>query len=132
VRVLPAGYKRLAVDHALLDIEIERPAAGRAVVVFKGEHDLAQADAVREELSVLIAENELVVADFSGAKFVDSAMINVLLHAKREASGRQHWFRLQLGTKDVVQRVFDIAGVLLVIECAPTRAEALGEKSSAD
>ena len=130
MRVLPAGYKRLAVDDALLDIEIERPAAGRAVVVFKGEHDLAQADAVREQLSELITENELVVADFSEARFVDSTIINVLLHAKREASERQHWLRLQLGTEDAVQRVFDIAGVLLVIECAPTRAEALGEKSS--
>lgn len=132
MRVLAAGYKRLAVDDALLDIEIERPAAGRAVVVFKGEHDLAQADAVREQLSLLISENELVVADFSEARFVDSTMINVLLHAKREASERHHWFRLQLGTEDAVHRVFDVAGVLLVIECAATRSEALGEESSAD
>jgi anti-anti-sigma factor len=113
------------VSNLLTDIDIERPAATQAVLVFRGEHDVAQADAVRELLSQLVAENELVVADFSEARFVDSTMINVLLHTKREASERLHRFRLQLGTPCAVQRVFEIAGVGPVLECAPTRADAL-------
>jgi anti-anti-sigma regulatory factor len=44
-----------------LAIEVEHPAAGRAVVVFQGEHDLTQAEALREVLRELVAENDLVV-----------------------------------------------------------------------
>jgi anti-anti-sigma factor len=109
-----------------LDIEVLQPEAARAVVVFKGEHDLAQVEALRDRLSALVAANELVVADFSDAEFVDSSIINLLLETKREAQARQSRFRVQMGTECVVYRVFDIAGVLAVLECAPSREEALG------
>jgi|RhiMetdeSRZDD1v2_1073273.scaffolds.fasta_scaffold1215412_2 anti-anti-sigma factor len=109
-----------------LDIEVLQPEAARAVVVFKGEHDLAQVEALRDRLSALVAANELVVADFSDAEFVDSSIINLLLETKREAEARQSRFRVQMGTECVVYRVFDIAGVLSVLECAPSREEALG------
>lgn len=108
-----------------LDIEVLQPEAARAVVVFKGEHDLAQVEALGDRLSALVAANELVVADFSDADFVDSSIINLLLETKREAEARQSRFRVQMGTECVVYRVFDIAGVLSVLECAPTREEAL-------
>jgi anti-anti-sigma factor len=109
-----------------LDIEVLQPEAARAVVVFTGEHDLAQVEALRDRLSALVAANELVVADFSDAEFVDSSIINLLLETKREAQARQSRFRVQMGTECVVYRVFDIAGVLSVLECAPSREEALG------
>ena len=112
--------------HDALDIEVEQPESGQAVVVFKGEHDLAQIDALGDRLSALVAANELVVADFSDAEFVDSSIINLLLETKREAEARKSRFRLQMGTEAVVHRVFEIAGVLSVLECAPSREEALG------
>jgi anti-anti-sigma factor len=115
-----------------LAIEVEQPEVGRAVVVFKGEHDLGQAVALRERLSALVAENELVVADFSRARFVDAAVLNVLLDTRREAENREHRFRIQMGTECVVYRVFDLAGVLSVLECASSREEALGESSRSD
>ena len=111
----------------LLEIEVEQPEAGRAVVVFKGEHDLARVEALGERLSALIAENELVVADFSEATFVDSSVINLMLVTKREAEARQRRFRIQMGTEAIVYRVFDLAGVLSTLECASSREEALGE-----
>jgi anti-anti-sigma factor len=114
-------------DHGL-DIEVEHPEAGRAVVVFKGEHDLAQVEALGEHLSALVADNELVVADFSEAEFVDSAVIHLLVETKRQAEARQRRFRIQMGTEDIVYRVFEIAGVLSVLEYASSREEALGEK----
>jgi anti-anti-sigma regulatory factor len=74
-----------------------------------------------------VADNELVVADFSEATFVDSAVIHLLLETKLQAEARQGRFRIQLGTEDIVYRVFEIAGVLPVLECASSREEALGE-----
>jgi anti-anti-sigma factor len=110
-----------------LDIEVEQPEAGRAVVVFKGEHDLAQVDALGERLSALLAENELVVADFSEAEFVDSSIIHLLVETRREAEASERRFRIQMGTQCVVYRVFEIAGVLSLLECVSSREEALGE-----
>ena len=111
----------------VLEIEVEQPEAGRAVVVFKGEHDLAKVKALGEKLSALVAENDLVVADFSEAEFVDSSVINLLLETKRRAEARQRRFRIQMGTEAIVYRVFELAGVLSVLECAPSREEALTE-----
>jgi anti-anti-sigma factor len=113
-------------DDRLMDVEIEHPASDQAVVVFRGEHDVAQADALRQMLSHLVSQHELVVADFSEAEFVDSVVVNLLLETKREASERLHRFRLQLGSESPVERVFEIAGVLPLLERARTRAEALG------
>ena len=113
-------------DHAL-DIAVEEPEAGRTVVVFKGEHDLAQVEALGELLSGLVAENELVVADFSDAEFVDSSIINLLVETKREAEARERRFRIQMGTECVVYRVFEVTGVLSLLECAASREEALDE-----
>ncbi len=110
-----------------MDIEVEQPDVGRAVVVFKGEHDLTQVEALGERLSALVAENELVVADFSDAEFVDSSVINLLLETKREAEARQRRFRIQMGTECIVYRVFELAGVLSFLECVSSREEALGE-----
>ena len=125
--VAQTGYG--AAVHALSDIDIEQPAPGRAVVVFKGEHDLSQADALGERLSALVAENELVVADVSEALFVDSSVINVLVQTKRRADASGRGFRLQMGTECVVYRVFEVAGVLSFLDCASSRDEALGDDS---
>jgi anti-anti-sigma factor len=113
-------------DERLTDVEIEHPSSDQAVVVFRGEHDVAEADALREMLSGLVSRYQLVVADFTEAAFVDSVVINVLLETKREASERLHRFRVQLGTESRVERVFEVAGVLPLLECARTRDEALG------
>ena len=109
-----------------LDIEVVQPEAGRAIVVFKGEHDLAQVEALGDRLSALVDANELVVADFSDAEFVDSSIISLLLETKRRAEARMSGFRVQMGTECVVYRVFEIAGVLSLLECAPSHDEALG------
>ena len=110
-----------------LGIEVERAQEGEAVVAFKGQHDLTQVKDLGERLSALTAENELVVADFSEAKFVDSSVIHLLLETKRGADAKQHRFRIQMGTECIVYRVFELAGVLSLLECAPSREEALGK-----
>ena len=107
------------------DVLVERPADGTAVVVFSGEHDLASATEVRELLDSLLVQDDLVVADFSTAQFVDSSILKVVLetHARADELGKV--FRLQLHTADIVQRAFEMSAVLTVVEHAKTRDEAL-------
>ena len=58
---------------------------------------------------------------------MDSSIINLLVETKREAKASQRRFRIQMGTECVVYRVFEVSGVLLFLECASSREEALGE-----
>ena len=109
----------------LQDVRVEQPAPGTAVAVFVGQHDLVTRDAVSRLLFSLLEENELVVVDFSAAYFVDGAMLEVLHSVDREAERRGRTFRLQLGTAPIVRRAFEISGLLEVLDCAPTREEAL-------
>ena len=109
----------------LEDVQVERPAERTAVVVFSGEHDLATKDQVRNLLDSLLREDDLLVADFSSASFVDSAMLGVVLSTNKQARELGKTFRLQLGTAAIVQRAFEICGVFAVVERVATREEAL-------
>lgn len=108
---------------------IERPADGAVVVVLEGEHDLSTRPALEDVLDSLLEENRLVVADVSRVEFVDSTIINLLVQARRRASERQCTFRLQMGTEALVRRALEVSGVLELLECAPTRQEALRDGS---
>ena len=112
-------------DTRLQDVQVETPRAGAAVVVFTGEHDLSTSETVQELLGSLIEENELVVVDFSEAEFVDSSTICTLIKSRKAADERGSTFRLQLGTAPIVERAFELSGVLKVLDCSSTREEAL-------
>jgi anti-anti-sigma factor len=112
----------------LEDVLVERPAPGTAVVVFSGEHDLATKGQVKELFDALLSVDDLLVADFSSASFVDSSMLGVLLDANEQARELGKAFRLQLGTADIVRRAFEISGVFGVIDRVTTRAEALARE----
>ena len=99
-------------DNRLQDVQVERPRAGAAVVVFTGEHDLSTSEPVEALLGSLIEENELVVVDFSEAEFVDSSTIYALVKSHRAASERGSTFRLQLGTAPIVEKAFELSGML--------------------
>lgn len=110
------------------DVHVEQPAPGTAIAVFVGEHDLATERQVHELLTGLLDGNELVIADFSRAQFVDSSILGVLTAVRREAEDRTTTFRLQLGTADIVRRAFEIAGLYVMFDVAPTREAALRER----
>ena len=114
-------------DTRLQDVQVERPRAGAAVVVFAGEHDLSTSESVEALLGSLIEENDLVVVDFSQAEFVDSSTMYTLIKSHRAADERGSTFRLQLGTAPIVEKAFELSGVLKVLDCASTREEALRE-----
>ena len=112
------------------NIELERPASRVAVVSFTGEHDFAARDGARDLLSKLIAENGLVVTDFSRAEFIDSWILAVLRDTGRAADKHGVTFRVQLGTAPIVALMFDASGVLNELECVSTREEALRDAAA--
>lgn len=71
----------------LEDVRVEQPTPDTAVVVFSGDHDLSTKDEVRDLLGSLVASDDLVIADFSSAAFVDSSILGVLLDANEQALG---------------------------------------------
>ena len=107
------------------DVQVERPAPGAAVVVFSGEHDLATRGEVRDLLGSLVLSDELIVADFSSAEFVDASILGVLVDTDRRARELGKTFRLQLHTAAIVRRAFEVCGLFEAIEHAKTREEAL-------
>jgi anti-anti-sigma factor len=115
----------LAPAPTLGDVRVEQPAPGAAVAVFSGEHDIATKGQVHALLTSLVYDNKLVVADFSGAQFVDSSILGVLMVMRGEADERGHTFRLQLNTADIVRRAFEISGLMTMFEVASTREAAL-------
>jgi anti-anti-sigma factor len=109
----------------LQDIRVERATPNAAVVEFTGEHDLAQADRIQSLFESLVEQNAVVVADFSEARFVDSSVLRTLVRAHLAAQSRGSCFRLQLGTATVVERAFELSGILGHLSCWESRAEAL-------
>jgi len=109
------------------DVRVECPQEGAAAVTFSGEHDAFTARTVEPALSSLVDENDLVVVDFSEAAFVDSSMIQLLLRSYKTARERGCTFRLQLGTAPIVEKAFQLSGVLEVLDRVSTREEALRE-----
>ena len=109
----------------LEDVRVEQPTPDTAVVVFSGDHDLSTKDEVRDQLGSLVASDDLVIADFSSAAFVDTSILGVLLDANEQALGLGGVFRLQLGTADIVRRAVEICGVFDAIEHVATREEAI-------
>jgi anti-anti-sigma factor len=118
---------------ALEDVRVASPCAGVAVVSIADEHDLATRIEFSALLHALVRQNELVVADFSQALFLDSSILKVLIEAHKLALERGSRLCIQLGEECAVKRTFEIAGVLDVVSWAQSRDEALnGSKLELD
>lgn len=91
-----------------------------------GEHDLNTAPTLREQLDASIAEGASLVVDLSGATFVDSSILGLLIDAQRRAQQGGLGFALMLdGGADPVRRVLDVTGLSTELPVHPSRKEAL-------
>ena len=106
-------------------IQIASPGVGVAVMSFTDEHDLTTKTELSALLHGLVRQNELVVADFSQALFVDSSTLSLVLSAHKLALERGTAFTVQLEDGCVAKRAFEITGLLKAITWASTREEAL-------
>ena len=105
--------------------DVLRVADGVVVVDLRGEHDLGNAQEVGQLLEKLSQANELVVVDLTNATFVDSSMLEALVHAAATAASSGATLRLQLGTASIVHTAFEVTGLLEHFDVAATRQEAL-------
>ncbi len=107
------------------DIEVFYARAGAVVVECTGEHDMTSREETDRLLGLLVSQNELVVVDVSGARFIDSSFVNNVLKADRLAREVDRRLRLQIGDTPIVRRVLEISGVLDRLDCVASREEAL-------
>ncbi len=83
----------------LKDVDVESHGTGVALVVFSGAHNVATSARIWDLFEGLIQENELVVADFCSARFIDLSMLRVAFAAEKRASELGKDFRVQLPTQ---------------------------------
>jgi anti-sigma B factor antagonist len=98
-----------------------------AVVAIRGEHDLANADALRRQLEELRAQKRPFVVDLTEATFIDSAVLGVLIgeHDRAAADGLRAGFVVAQGSGHSVRKIIDLAGVRSVLPISETRDAAL-------
>ncbi len=109
-----------------LPIGVERPSNGCRVVSAGGEIDAHTAPRLRERIHEVLAEQGIhhLVIDLSGATFLDSSALGVLVGAlkrMRELDGR---FDIVLPTAPL-PRILGITWLDLCLGLQRTRAEAL-------
>jgi anti-anti-sigma factor len=108
-----------------MDIEVTR-SAPIAVVVPRGDLDLAAADKMKQTLTALVDEGALkVLVDLEHVGYIDSsgmgALVGALKHA-RTAGGDLRLCALQ----EDVRAIFDMTRLSRAVTIHTTRGEALG------
>lgn len=101
----------------ILEVEVSRH-PGQALVVAKGEIDYSAARTLREALrNALALEEDSILVDLTGVRYMDSSGVYALLDAWREGGGRHDFLRLRVGTSPAA-RVIHLAGVdqLMAVE----------------
>lgn len=107
------------------DLQVLQPRADAAVVLLRGEYDLANKELLHQTLTSLLETKQVVVVDLSDVRFIDSSTLGVLVRADRTARASGKHLRLQLGPEPIVKRVLEISGLLTVLDCYTSRDEAL-------
>jgi anti-anti-sigma factor len=95
---------------------------GVALLVFRGELDLAAAATMRQRVES-VAGSGLVI-DLRDVTFVDSSALRELLHARETVVGSGARIVLA-GAPVTVRRLLELTGTADLFELAPTRASAL-------
>ena len=107
------------------ELRVHHPRHGAAVVELLGEHDLATRKTTQDLLTRLIDEHELVVVDLSETLFIDSSVLECLVRAHLHAEAKGKSMRLQIGSASIVEKIFEIAGLMTYFDVVADREHAL-------
>jgi anti-sigma B factor antagonist len=107
---------------AAFTVEQAEVHGGVALLVFRGELDLAAASAMRARVES-VAGSALVI-DLRDVTFIDSSALRELLNA-RESAARDGRRIVLSGVPATVARLLEMTGTAELFETAPTRASAL-------
>ncbi len=83
-----------------------------AVVVARGELDLASADRLRETLQKPEAAASAVVLDLRGITFMDSSGLSIVVAEHQRALADGFRFAVAVGGAGEVRRLFELAGLV--------------------
>ncbi len=97
---------------------------GIRVVTLAGEIDYNSSGQLRQALDVTGTARPRTVIDMCRVTFMDSSGINLLIGAHQDTTAAGGWLRLAAPT-DAVLRVLQLVGVDQLIDCHPTRNQAL-------
>lgn len=109
-----------------LPLSVEAPRDGCRVVAASGEIDAHTAPQLRERIHGVLAEAgvEQLVIDLSGATFLDSSALGVLVGALKRMGARQGRLDVVLPSSHL-RRIFEITALDRVLALHETRASAL-------
>src|SRR5262245_4652126 len=93
-------------------IDVHWPKPHIALVVLGGEHDLGSAPLVGRAIEEALFTCSHLIVDLSPVQFIDSSIINMLVHVKKDADERDCRFNLVMGTAPGAERALEICGVL--------------------
>ena len=96
--------------------------SGRPVVVLaSGEVDLALAPELDRQIAGALEQNRGVIVDLSGATFLDSVALGVLINAQRESQSAGTELYLIIADERVA-RVFELTGLQSAFSIFDSRA----------
>lgn len=94
------------------EITVERGDSGVCVVSLTGEHDLSTAPTLRERLEEALEQGDPIVVNLSGAEFIDSSIIGVILDLQRRAADAGVGFATALEDGAApVRKVLEVTGL---------------------
>jgi anti-sigma B factor antagonist len=117
-------------DEGGLPLEIETPRPGCTIVSAAGEIDAHTAPQLRERIHGLLARGDVrhLVIDLSGATFLDSSALGVMIGALKRMSEAEGRLDIVLPTSPL-RRIFEITALDRILALHETRDEALGSAS---
>ena len=114
-------------------VRVERDSRGVSVVVLAGEHDMETAAEVTDALDDARASGDAVVVDVTGLEFADSSIVHAILYGfERAQRPARRAYVVQIGTAAIVERLFDLTGVLDAVPHAEEREAAIRLALDAD
>jgi len=100
---------------------------GVIVVGLEGEHELYSATDLRRRLDTIVGEGLPVVIDLTGATFLDSSVVAVLVETRKQAWDAGVRFAIVLGddAAEPVRRMFQITRLDSILPVVNDREHAL-------
>ena len=109
------------------------PDAGFSVIRLLGEADAYTAPRIRDDLAAAVDTEAPLVIDLSGATFIDSTIVGVLLESRKhyEQLHRQFLLLLPDDAAPQVHRLFDLTGLAGLLPVVRTWEEAASKTQQA-
>jgi anti-sigma B factor antagonist len=115
--------------HAV-QIEVEYPREGVALITIQGQLDVYTAPQLRQTLADLLNRDvSTVILDVSPVEYVDSTALGVLIGAVRRVSERSGSLKL-VCNNERIRRIFQITGLAKIFEIYTTVPDALATITS--